>query len=108
MKPPTRPAIPRKNLAPHDPREETDALAADMLAYLAEDEARILRFFDLTGLTPQTLRRAAERPNFSTSLIEYLAADDRLFLGFAKARNVDPAAIEFLRQRLTQRTGEVD
>ncbi len=76
------------------------ALAADILGFLAEDTARLSRFFDLTGLAPQTLRESAAAPGFEASLFDYLASDDRLFLAFATARHYDLKELEGLRQGL--------
>jgi hypothetical protein len=89
-----------------DPRRIED-LAAQILDYLVADPDRLYRFFDLTGLDPTGLRKAAAEPGFAASLLEYLGSDDRLFLGFARERNYDPAEMEALRQNLSARTDGV-
>lgn len=87
-------------------RLDPDALAAEILGFVAADAERLARFLDLTGLTPKTLRRTAAQPGFSESLVDYLVADDRLVRAFAAERGYAPSAIEALRQRLALSRGE--
>jgi hypothetical protein len=77
-----------------------EALAVEVLAFLAGDEARLAGFLDATGLTPQTLRAAASTPGFLVGVLDHLAADESLLLAFAAQHGADPAAVLRARQRL--------
>lgn len=83
-------------------RAEADALLPALLSFLASDEDRLIRFFDLTGMSPDGLRAAAAAPGFATSLLDYVCADDRLVLAFATAEGLDPARLDALHQGLTR------
>jgi hypothetical protein len=58
------------------------AIAA--LAWLAADENRLERFLALSGLGPENLRKAAAEPRFLASILDYLASDEALMVGFAR------------------------
>ena len=80
---PQREAVARRP-AGHDPKvEEAEAIAIEALSFLATDSTRLLRFLDLTGLTPQTLRTAAGSPGFLSAVIEHVAADPSLVETYA-------------------------
>ena len=80
--------------------ESHDSIAGEALTFLAGEPERLRRFLDITGLSPATLRRAAAAPGFASSLLDYIAADERCMLAFAADCGRDPAAIARLRQAL--------
>ena len=103
MKTPISPSVHRAKL----PDSATiDGVVGEALTYLANDSERLRRFFDITGLSVATLRRAANAPGFAISLLDYIAADDRLLSGFAAERGCDPAEIEAMRLALTPPPGD--
>ena len=77
--------------------EAADTVAAEALTFLAAEPERLRRFLDITGLSPLTLRQAAAAPDFTASLLDYIAADERCLLAFAAESGREPAAIERLR-----------
>ncbi len=79
---------------------DMDQLSAQALGFLGSDGERLARFLDATGLTPQSLRAAAAQDGFGASLLEYLASDEALFLGFAEAHGYDPTALDATRAKL--------
>jgi hypothetical protein len=84
-------------------RDETagaEHLCAQALAYLASDEERMWRFFDLTGLSPDTIREVAGTPGFALAVLDHLLGDEQLLLAFAADSSVDPAAVMKTRSRL--------
>ncbi len=85
-----------------EPSDEEDAtdLTIAVLGFLATDEARLSRFFALTGLSPDTLRRSATNPRFFADLLDYLAMDEALFVAFAESQGRHPEQIAQLRRRL--------
>lgn len=72
---------------------DADEVAVGALAYLAGDEERLGRFLDVTGLRPDTLRRAAAESGFLASVLEYVTADERLLLGVAENLGLSPEGI---------------
>ncbi len=58
--------------------------AIEALAWLAADEHRLERFLALSGLGPQNLRKAADEPRFLAAILDYLASDEALLVGFAR------------------------
>lgn len=81
-------------------RTTAEELAGEALGFLAEDNERLGRFLDLTGLTPSTIRCAAGTPGFLLAVLEHLLADEPLLLAFASARGCDPAAVGRAREQL--------
>ena len=75
-----------------------DSLAGEILTFLAAEPERMQRFFDITGLSVTTLRRAAAAPGFAASLFDYVAADEKCLLAFAMYSGRDPGALSALRQ----------
>jgi len=65
-------------------------LAVEALGFLAADGVRLERFLAVTGLGPHNLRRAAADPGFLVSVLDYLAADERLIVAFAAETDRKP------------------
>jgi hypothetical protein len=74
-------------------REAAEAIAVQGLAFLAEEPARIQRFFLVTGLDPAEIRVRASTPELLSAVLEHLAGDESLLLVFAASRNVAPESI---------------
>lgn len=74
-------------------REAAETLAAQALAFLAEDQARLRRFFTATGLEPAEVRARADTPELLAAVLEHLAGDESLLLVFAASRQVAPTCI---------------
>ena len=94
MKTPLPPPIVRPRRVDQD---ERDQLCADILAFLAEEPSRLERFFDLTGLSVATLRRAAATEGFAAQLVDYVTADGDRLRAFAAAKGTDPGTVEAIR-----------
>lgn len=76
------------------------ALAVQVLTWLAEEPERLVRFLDVTGLTPNSIRGAAAEPHFLASVLEYLLQDERLLVAFASNAGVAPTDVERARHTL--------
>lgn len=81
-------------------RETAEALAVEVLTYLAGDPANLERFLSLSGLDLANLRAAAAEPGFFAGVLDFVASDEALLLSFAANAQRDPAAIERARQIL--------
>lgn len=74
-------------------REAAEALAVQGLAFLAEEPARMQRFFLVTGLDPAEIRARAGTPELLAAVLEHLAGDESLLLVFAASRIIAPESI---------------
>jgi hypothetical protein len=74
-------------------RESAEAIAVQGLAFLAEEPARLARFFLVTGLDPGEVRARASTPELLSAVLEHLAGDESLLLVFAASRRVAPESI---------------
>jgi Protein of unknown function (DUF3572) len=73
--------------------ETAEDIAAQGLAFLAEEPERLLRFLALTGLEPAEIRAQAQSPQFLAAVLEHLAGDESLLLVFAANASVAPETI---------------
>ena len=74
-------------------RETAETIAVQGLAFLAEEPARIQRFFLVTGLDPSEIRARAGTPELLSAVLEHLAGDESLLLVFAASREIAPESI---------------
>ena len=91
---------------PRVDRDLVDKMAVKALGFLAADTDRLGRFFDITGLTVQTLRQAAGTPGFDSSLLDYLGSDEALLRAFADQNGYDPAEVDAVRMALSGQNDE--
>ena len=73
--------------------EAAESMAAQGLAFLAEDPARLSRFLAVTGLTPDQIREQVNAPQFLAAVLEHLAGDESLLLVFAANAMIAPEMI---------------
>jgi hypothetical protein len=71
-------------------RARADELAVVAFQFLAADPARIARFFNMTGISSETIRSAAEEPRFFAGVLDHVIGDEPLLLAFCRERGVDP------------------
>jgi uncharacterized protein DUF3572 len=81
-------------------RNIAESLAIQALAFLAEEPQRLADFLSLSGIGPQTIRRAAADPAFLAGVLDHVAADESLLLAFAGGAGVDPGDIGKARAAL--------
>ncbi|KAB2911310.1 MAG: DUF3572 domain-containing protein [Hyphomicrobiaceae bacterium] len=74
-------------------REAAETIAAQGLAFLAEDGRRFARFLALTGLDVGDVRAHAGTPALLAAVLEHLAGDESLLLVFAANSQVAPETI---------------
>lgn len=74
-------------------RDRAETIAAEGLAFLAEEPAHLRHFFLTSGLDPAALRARADTPEVLLAVLEYLANDEPLLLVFAASRKVAAESI---------------
>jgi hypothetical protein len=73
--------------------EKAESIAAQGLAFLVEEPARLSHFLTLTGLRPDQVRAQAETPQFLAAVLEHIVNDESLLLVFAANSSIAPEAI---------------
>ncbi len=74
-------------------REAAEAIAAQGLAFLAEEPRRLSRFLALTGLDPADVPSRINDPSFLAAILEHLLEDESLLLVFAAGASVAPETV---------------
>jgi Protein of unknown function (DUF3572) len=75
-------------------------LAVAALAFIAGDDEQLGRFLALSGIGPDSLRSAAQEPDFLLGVLDYVAADEALLIAFAEYSEVDPLDVGRAREAL--------
>jgi hypothetical protein len=73
--------------------ETVDALGINVLAFIVADVDRIIRFLNVTGLQPETIRESAQSSLFLLGVLDYVSNDDELLRALHQELNIAPAAI---------------
>jgi len=73
--------------------EAAEAIAAQALAFLAAEPARLSRFLALTGVEPDDLREHLHTPELLSAVLDYVAHDEPLLLVFAANTSLAPQAV---------------
>jgi len=89
-------------------RARADELAVTAFEFLAGDSVRIARFLDMTGITIETIRAAAQEPRFFAGVLDYVSGDEPLLLAFSRESGVDPNEIVAARDILMEGSRERD
>jgi hypothetical protein len=82
-------------------RARAEAMAVEALAFLGRSPERLIRFLDVSGLRPDTLRAAAAEPAFFAGLMDYLVSDEELLLAFAGEIGARPESVMRARHLLS-------
>jgi hypothetical protein len=86
--------------SPQEVRDAAEALATQVLSFIAGDGERLGRFLATTGIGPAEIRAASVQPEFLSGVLEYLASDERLLTAFAAESNIGPETIDKARHLL--------
>jgi hypothetical protein len=73
--------------------DEAELISLKALGFLAQDDHRLARFLDLTGLAPESLTGRAHDPDFLAEILNYLLTDETLLLVFCSNEGVNPAKV---------------
>ena len=82
--------------------EVAEVLAIQALGFVAQDEERLGRFLDITGLGPTEIRAAARERRFLAGVLDYVMGDEALLVAFAGHAQVDPPTIAVAHRALTE------
>jgi hypothetical protein len=74
-------------------RTGAETIAAQGLAFLASDVARLSRFLALTGLDASGLRDRVDTPEMLSAVLEHLVHDESLLLIFSAEAGIAPERI---------------
>lgn len=75
------------------PSEDAERLAVEAMHFIAADTARLLRFFQMTGLTPAVVRENSQDKAILCAFLDHLMGDESLLLAFATNSQCDPSRI---------------
>jgi Protein of unknown function (DUF3572) len=70
-----------------------EALAAEGLGFLADDENRLIRFMTETGMDPGALHASADTREVLLAVLDHIGSDESLLLVFAASRSVKPETV---------------
>jgi Protein of unknown function (DUF3572) len=87
-------------MSPKEALPDAHTVALQALAWLASDEERLVRFLNLSGLTPGGLRRTATEPASLGAVLDYLLAWEPLLQSFSEEHGMAPELIAQSRQKL--------
>ena len=76
--------------SPSTARDAAEALAIQVLSFIAGDTERLGRFLAVTGIGPAEIRAAAREPRFLAGVLEYLVSDHRLAAEFGAEAGYEP------------------
>ncbi len=102
---------PRSRSPTHERAERQEAaagLAIAALSFIAAEPERLGRFLALSGIGPESIRTAANEPDFLVGVLDHLAGDEALLLAFAEQNNIDPEQVMRARETLAGPGGERD
>jgi hypothetical protein len=89
----TKRAVPSAKVA-------AEALAVQVLTFIAADPERLGRFLAITGIGPTEIRAAARTPGFLAGVLDYVAGDEALLVAFAADAAFPPTTVEKARAAL--------
>ena len=93
--------MPIRERTPPQPRtEQAEVLALQMVQFLLDDEGMAQTFLDVTGTSPDDLRRRVNEPDFLGGVIDYLLGREDLLLAFCEAQRIEPTLPARLRGAL--------
>src|SRR5690349_4897368 len=82
-------------------RARAEDIAVQGLSFLAAAPERLGRFLEMSGLTPQGIRTAAQSPAFLAGVLDYLVSEDELLLSFAAEVGLKPEIVMQARHMLS-------
>ena len=86
--------------------DEAERIALSAFSYITNDEDRLNRFLAVSGLRVDTIRIAAESAGFFAGILDYIASDEALLVGFAETQKIKPE--EVMQAHFTLSPSEFD
>lgn len=81
-------------------KDNAQQIAVSGVAYLAQNEELLERFFNITGLSASDLRNSIQEPAFLVGLLDFFLADEKSLIEFADSTQINPEHIGIARQLL--------
>ena len=81
-------------------KEKAEAEALNGLRFLAERPEEFARFMALGGLEPEEIAARASEPELLAALVDFLASDEDLAMGFCQEAGLTPETFAALRAAL--------
>lgn len=81
-------------------REAAESLAVAALAWLADDDALMMRFMALSGVSADDMRAAVADSGFLAAVLDFVAGEDATILAFAGHAGVKPERVVNARRIL--------
>jgi hypothetical protein len=97
---PNRPRSGTRKLSAEERKNAAAELAIAALSFIAGEPEELGRFLSLTGIGPESIRKAAREPDFLIGVLDHLASDERLLLAFATQNDIDPEQVMQAREAL--------
>jgi hypothetical protein len=73
--------------------EAAEALAIQVLTFIAADGERLGRFLAASGIGQAEIRAAAREPGFMLGVVEFLAGEEAMLTAFAAEYDFEPADV---------------
>jgi hypothetical protein len=89
----------RKTTRRLDP-EYAQEIGLSALTFMTEDRERLVRFLELTGMTPSELRTQAQSASLLGAVLDHLLADESLLLVFTASAGLQPEILAPARELL--------
>lgn len=70
-----------------------EQIALAVLGFLVDDDERLVRFVQASGLTPDTLRHSSSDPGFLAAVLDHVMGDEETLLDCARALEMKPETI---------------
>lgn len=80
---------------------EAAFIAIKVLAFISQSEDELLKFVNLTGISPIDVIRLKENLGFLGGVLEFISRDESLLLAFCAEENFSVDQVESARMRLT-------
>lgn len=81
-------------------QEQASVVALEALAYIAGEEAALLRFIQFAGVSSDQLRRTAAEPETQAGVLDFVLSDESLLLAFCESCGYPPETPARARQAL--------
>jgi hypothetical protein len=82
-------------------RADAETIAVETFNFIVADVDRIIRFLNITGLQPETIRESARSAHFLQGVLDYVIKDDELLRTIHKELGIWPATILAASEHLT-------
>ena len=75
-------------------------IAVSALSFMVEDRDRLVRFLELSGMSPDELRAQAQAPGLLGAVLDHLLSDESLLLVFTATAGLPPEIVAPAREML--------